>query len=337
MKLETLQLKTKHIYSLKAKYVLAFLIILFLVLGSLKLGKIVNEYIYWKNTKEIYTAALAKSPVDYSFLKPFRNWKVGDLGEISAKAAISLVTGKDGGSQIIFEKNPSKLLPIASLSKLLTAYVALKNYDLNQKTVITQDAVKTEENTGQFKAGEEFTVKELLHSMLIESSNDAARALADIMGEKQFVALMNSEVKKMGLKHTYFVDPIGLDPDFAGQGYNYSTTQDLAALAWKILKESEQNPKLAELFKITKYAEYNISLANGRFHHQAINTDKLLNRFPEMLGGKTGQTPMAGQCLLVVMPKPKGNGYLINVILGSDNRFEEMKKIINWLNQAFIW
>jgi D-alanyl-D-alanine carboxypeptidase len=339
MKLETWKIKTKPCLDfLKAKHVLAFFIVVFLVLASIKLGQIINEYVYLNNLKDIYTASIVKNPIDYSFLKPFRNWNVNDLDDIDAKAAASLVTGEwNGKSQLIFGRNASKMLPIASLTKLLTAYVALKNYDLEQTTVITPEVVATEEAKGYLRVGEEFTVNELLHSMLIESSNDAAKAIADIMGEKEFVATMNAEAKRMGLNHSYFTDPIGFDPDFPYQTYNYSTAYDLALLAWHILNETKNDPKIAAIFEITRYNKYNISLASGLFHHLAENTNKLLDEFPDMLGGKTGQTPMAGQCLLVVIPKSKGEGYLINVILGSDNRFSEMKKIINWLGQAFVW
>jgi len=339
MKLETWKPKANFKFNFQdAKYVLAFLVLIFVIFGGVKLGKIMNEYIYWQETKDIYTAALVNAPIDYSYMKPFRNWQVGELEDIGAQAAIALVVkiGQEE-SRVVFEKDISKMLHIASLTKILTAYVALKNYDLEQKIIITKQIVDTEENKGQFRIGEEFTVGELLHSMLIESSNDAAKAIADVVGEKQFVGLMNSQAKEMELNNTHFVDPIGLDPDYPGQPYNYSTVRDLAKMVEYILRESEKDSKIAKLFEIIREPEYTVSLSNGSSHHQALSTNKLLDEFPNMIGAKTGQTPIAGQCLLVITPKPKGNGYLVTVILNSNNRFGEMKKIINWLNQAFIW
>ena len=108
-------------------------------------------------------------------------------------------------------------------------------------------------------------------------------------------------------------------------------------MAQQILKESENNAKIAKIIEMMRKEEHDIVLANGNFHHKAISTNKILDEFPDMLGAKTGQTPKAKQCFLVILPKPKGEGYLINVILGSDDRFKEMKKIINWLNKAFVW
>jgi len=240
-------------------------------------------------------------------------------------------------NHVLFEINASKPLPIASLSKLLTAYVVLKNYSLEQKVSITQEIVNTEENKGQFRVGEQFTIEELLYSMLVESSNDAASALASIVGEKEFVKLINSEVDRIGLNYTHFVDPIGLDPDFPNQTYNYSTANDLALLTKYILEESKKDAKIAKLVEIIGTPEHSVVLANGIFHHRAITTNKLLDEFPDIIGAKTVQTPMAGQCFLVIMQKPKGDGYIINVILGSQSRFQEMKNIINWLNAAFVW
>jgi len=339
MKLETWKPRIKSKFdSLNFKDVLATLTIILLVLGSFKIGKIANEYLYWQETKDIYTAALVNAPIDYSYLKPFRNWEIRNLEGIGAVAAIALVTDTEKSeSQVIFEKNASKPLPIASLTKLLTGYIALKNYDLEQKVSITQEVINTKENEGQFMVGQEFAVEELLYSMLIESSNDSAKALADIMGEKKFVGLMNLEAKKMGLNNSYFINPTGLDPDSSDNGYNHSTVYDLAVMVKYILEESINDVKIAKLFEISRTSEYQIFLANGFFHHWALNTNKLLSEFPEMIGAKTGETPLSGKCLIVIIPKPKGNGYVINVILNSNNRFEEMEKIINWLDVAYRW
>ena len=336
MKLETLKINSKALKTKKAKMWISVILILFLVLSGIKFVYILNEYSYWKSTKDIYTAAMADKGINYSFLKPFRNWRVKGLEEIDALSAVSMVVNSHN-EKIVFEKNSDAILPIASLSKIMTAYVALKNYELSDSIVITQKIVQTEENKGNFNIGEQLTVEELLASALIESSNDAAMAIAEIMGENKFVFLMNQEAKALGLEHTYFTDPIGLDPDNGIGGYNYSTAKELALLMKHILEKSGDDPKIANIIEIMRKQEYDITLANGNFHHKAISTNKILDEFPDMLGAKTGQTPKAKQCFLVILPKPKGNGYLINVVLGSNDRFKEMKTIINWLEKAFVW
>jgi serine-type D-Ala-D-Ala carboxypeptidase (penicillin-binding protein 5/6) len=330
MKLETLKINKKNFFSLK--FFLSVTACLFLLIGSFWLGQVLKNYIYWKNTKDIYTAAIEKRVIDYSFLKPFRNWKIPALENLDAQAAISLAD-----NTIVFEKQAHKILPIGSLSKIMTAYIALKNYQLEDKIKITKEIVATEEVKGYFSVGEILTIEELLHSALIESSNDAAVAITEIMGKDKFIAKMNEEAETMGLQYTHYVDPVGLDPDFEGDPYNYSTAYDIALLVKNILEESKNDPKVAKLFEITREKKYKINLANGNFHHYAYTTNEILEEFPDMLGAKTGQTPMAKQCFMVVLPKPKGEGYIINVILGSNNRFLSMKEIINWLEKAFVW
>lgn len=337
MKLETLKVKTQGLQ--KGKIVKIILILLFLAIfiaSGFKLGTIISQYYYWQKTKDIYTASIAEKAIDYSFLKPFRNWQVGDLENLEVLSAVSLLVQEDN-QKVIFEKNSNEILPIASLTKIMTGYVALKNYQLQQTIKITKEIVETEEDKGQFRIGEVFTLEELLYSMLIESSNDGAMAVAEMMGKDKFVAEMNKEAQEIGLKYTHFVDPVGLDPDFEGEAYNYSTAKDLALLVRHILKEAETNPKIAKLFEITRSQEQQINLASGRFHHTAYSTNEILEEFPEIIGAKTGYSPKAKECFLMVLPKPKGEGYLINVILGADNRFKEMKKIINWQNKAFVW
>ena len=336
MKIETLKVKTKGLKGRGFKIFIFFLIFAVLVFGSLKLAQVIRGYIFYKSIEDFNNGSIINQTIDYSFLKPFRNWEVKGLEEIDARSAVSMAINSHE-EKIVFEKNSDEILPIASLSKIMTAYVALKNYELSDSIVITQKIVETEENKGDFRIGERLTVEQLLASTLIESSNDAAMAIAEIMGEREFVSLMNQEAKALGLEHTYFIDPIGLDPDNGIGGYNYSTTRELALLIQQILKESSDNPKIAKIIEIMSKEEYDITLANGNFHHKAISTNKILDEFPDMLGAKTGQTPKAKQCFLVILPKPKGEGYLINIILGSDDRFGEMKKIINWLNKAFVW
>lgn len=333
MKLETLKINKKRI--LDPKILITTGLAVVLIITSLFLGRVFKEYYFWQKTKDIYTAALEDKIIDYSFLKPFRKWEVEDLENLDARSAISLAV--DGTKKIVFEKEPQRILPIASLTKIMTGYVALKNYQLDDKIRITKEIVATEEATGYFSVGESFTVDELLHSMLIESSNDAAVAVSEIMGEEKFVSEMNKEAERMGLKHTYFVDPVGLDPDYENEPYNYSNAQDIAQLVSEILEESRNNPQIAKLFEITREKEYKINMSNGNFHHEAYTTNEILEEFPDMIGAKTGQTPDAKECFMVILPKPKGKGYLVNVILGSNNRFLEMKKIINWLNKAFVW
>ncbi len=196
---------------------------------------------------------------------------------------------------------------------------------------IDKQAAEEEGKTGFFRKGEVFSVRDLLYSSLIESSNDSVVALVDLIGEEGFVDLMNSEAKRIGLKNTYFFNPTGLDPDADQKKTNLSTARDLAVLARYLF---EKEPFVWETSLISQFDLYT---PNGIFHHKIINTNELLKEIPGVLGGKTGWTPQAKGCLLLIVKAPKNNGIIINVVLGSPDRFGEMKKLIQWVKDSYKW
>jgi D-alanyl-D-alanine carboxypeptidase (penicillin-binding protein 5/6) len=238
---------------------------------------------------------------------------------IAAKSAFSLKINHGETWDILYQKNIKEKLPIASLTKLMTVLVVLKNYDLSLPIKISKAAVEQEEDLGQLKTGETLTAKDLLYIMLIESSNDAAYALADAIGEKNFVDVMNWEAESLGLKNTHFANPNGLDDP-----QNYSSAQDLAILTRNLLEKPL-------LWQILGTLQYDLYLPDGTLHHQLKNTNELLRESAswrtKMIGGKTGWSPEAQGCLVSVLKDDKGE-YSINVILGAEDRFAEMKKLI---------
>jgi D-alanyl-D-alanine carboxypeptidase len=188
---------------------------------------------------------------------------------------------------------------------------------------------------GKLQAGESFSTEYLLYPLLMESSNGAAMALAQDypgMTLKDFVGLMNLEAGKMGLTNTFFDNPSGLDPEESQARINYSSAADLATFTQKLLSE----PLIWEILSLPRYSLYGPEL---------INTNKFLldetaywqNR---IIGGKTGYTEKAGGCFLLTVKAPKGQGTLINIVLGAngrENRFDEMKKLVDWLKVAYKW
>jgi hypothetical protein len=234
-------------------------------------------------------------------LKPLRNRQIDDF-EIGAGAAISVFVNSfnqnfsQAAEKILFEKNSDRALPIASLTKLMTANVVLGNYDINQEKIV-----------------------KLLFPLLIESNNNAAINLAEVIGKEAFVELMNLEAKKLGMNNTHFVNPTGLDSK--EKSINYSTPKDLVKLAKYITFE---RPLIWEISIIKEFE--NIK-----------NTNELLGEISGIIGGKTGETSLAGKCLLLVVQAPKNKGFIINVIINSENHFEEMKKLIDWTKYAYKW
>ena len=140
----------------------------------------------------------------------------------------------------------------------------------------------------------------------------------------RFVELMNQEALKLGLASTHYVNPTGLDPD-DGLEPNYSTAEDIAKLAVVIARNY---PNILNIMSLKKF---NLETAAGTFHHTLETTDKLL-REPvpfRILGGKTGETPMAKKNLLLITASPRENSFaVVSVVLGSDDNFGDMKKLL---------
>ena len=232
--------------------------------------------------------------------------------EITAESAISIESDLLNVRNVIFKKNSGKKLPIASLTKLMTAIVVLDNYDLSDIVTVNKAADLQDPMKQDVKLGDAMPAKNFLDIMLIESSNKSAYALSELMGTQKFVDLMNQKAKSLGLKNTFFEDPTGLSPQ------NVSTASDLTELAEYIFKNY---PKIADISMVKELYIPTFGTA--------LNTDELLGEMPNIVFGKTGFTIEAKGCLLLVLDNPKNNNYLINVILGADDRFSEMKKLVN--------
>lgn len=276
--------------------------------------------IFGKNLEDFLGLQFYQSPQVFSaqvLPPPLPNSKK-EIPEIEAKATLSVKIDKIGNQKIIFEKNANEVLPIASLTKLMTALIVLENYDLYQELIVSREAIDQPEDFGQLKVGERLSVENLLYIMLIESSNDAAYTLADLISQEAFVDLMNIEAKFLELNNAHFADPAGYLPE------NFSTAKDLVKFTHYLLE------KKPEIFEITRVSEFDLYDPEGIFHHRLINTNELLKDYPQIIGGKTGETSKARQCFLLILKSPRDNSILINIILGSEDRFGEMKKLIEY-------
>jgi len=309
--------------------------------------KNLEDFLFWSqilNRPQIFSAQIAERSEGWRrtnvlrvvpekkliFSKPVRNWQVENL-KLTAESGISLLVNSQGNQEILFDKDSDEKLPIASLTKLITANIVLEHYDLSQIIEISHQAVGEEGNSGEFKIGETLTVENLIYSLLIESSNDAAEALTEVIGKDAMVDLMNLETKAIGMENTRFFNPTGLEPDEPDGPINYSSTRDLVKLTAYLLKTDP------EILRISALPEYDLYTLDNVFHHKLINTDELLKEIPDAVASKTGWTPQAQGCLLLAIKAPQNNGVIVNVILGSPDRFGEMKELINWIKTAYKW
>ena len=198
----------------------------------------------------------------------------------TVSAAACVVMAEDG--QCVYEKNADTKCLIASTTKLMTALVCLEIAELEEPVFIKPEHCAVEGSSMYLRAGENYTVKDLLLGLLLASGNDAALALAEHTAgsEAAFVAMMNQRAEEIGLSGTHFSNPHGLDdPE------HYSTARDLGKLMLACMDNA--------VFQ-TLTGTYAAQIHGSSF----INHNKLLQTCPGCIGGKTGYTSAAGRCLV---------------------------------------
>ncbi len=229
---------------------------------------------------------------------------------VSAEAYLvgDLETGK-----IYLEHNSSKVFPIASLSKLITALVTTHMVSSDKKVTITKEMLEAYGEAGHLVEGETLTTSELIYPLLLESSNDAAEALAQSYGYDEFIKQMNSFALAHGMKSTSFKDSSGISPG------NMSNAKDLFTLA-QYLYSSEK-----PLLSITRQTQF--TLASTTEHGEHIwNTINPFPLDPHFIGGKTGRTDEAKESMVSLFNFTQGlHTYpLAIVVLRSDFKVREI-------------
>ncbi|WP_236050630.1 D-alanyl-D-alanine carboxypeptidase family protein [Nonomuraea cypriaca] len=232
----------------------------------------------------------------------------------------------DSTGTIHFGKRETKRAPVASLVKIMTAYVVLREARLSDTIKITATDVRYAASGGAatagLRAGERFTVRDLLYALMLPSGADAANALARRYGpgKTAFVAKMNRTAHDLGLADTRYTNADGM-PTPANGGY--STAVDQARLAYRALGSGTFMTVVGkETHKVAKTAVHRA--------HTWRNTNKLLSRADGVLGVKTGYTRAAGYCLLFAGER---NGRLVvGVLLGEsadDRRFTTAERLLD--------
>jgi D-alanyl-D-alanine carboxypeptidase len=221
--------------------------------------------------------------------------------------------------RVLWERNPGQVLPIASLTKMMTALVVVTHAQPTAPVEITTDALHySGSGVGMLPLGKQVRVESLLYGLLLPSGNDAAIALADHVAGTQdrFIAMMNAQAKRMRLRCSHFDNVSGI----VDQG-NYSCTSDLAALAHAVL----QNPRLATIVG-SRSAILPFPIKGGKLYLYN-NNPLLLARYPGADGVKTGYTVASGQCL--VATARRATTWLGVVLLHSANAAAQAQGLLN--------
>lgn len=238
------------------------------------------------------------------------------IEDMDALAALSydLTTNK-----LLYEKNIDVKLPIASLTKIMTAIVALENMPETTVITVNEQAASVGEDSMGLSAGEKLTVKELLYGLFLNSGNDASEALAfgSPAGRENFIYQMNKKAEDLGLSSTHFTNPSGLE----GDGNQYSTARDLLV----ITRYALEKPAIAQ---VAQTYNHTIPFTATHKYFDLYNETNLLTTYPGVKGMKTGFTNEAGLCLVTYLDY-KGHK-IVSVLLNSPSRRETMKQLLDY-------
>ena len=229
-------------------------------------------------------------------------------GKVKVTAPAYVVIDLDRNA-VVLEKNADKLLPIASVTKLVTAVAAKKLLDEDQSITITKQALAAYGNEARLREGEKMRVGELLYPLLMVSSNDSSEVLAQAYGRKNFLKEMNAWVNSIGAYRTYFADPSGLSSQ------NVSTAHDLSIIAQWMLKNEP------EIFDIT------LAKAKTIRTHTWTNPTHFLN-LASYAGGKNGYTPEADRTSVSLFELGKQKRVYGVMLLGSSARDSDILDLL---------
>jgi serine-type D-Ala-D-Ala carboxypeptidase (penicillin-binding protein 5/6) len=284
--------------------------------------------------------------VDSPQYVPVRKDGIKDL--VIPWAHASVIIDADTGT-ILHYNDGRQQRQIASLTKLMTAVLVMEKIkNLDEEVTIDEEAVYAEGTkigcltsgncvSQRLKIGEKISVRNLLQAMLMNSANDAAIALSKHIAGSQraFVDLMNKKANDLGLSDSHFCTSSGLDLDdeIAAAGC-YSSAYDVARIAAYSLR-------FDTIWKIARMpSNSTIASIDGKTEHVIVNTDRYLDQKDKplnLIGTKTGYTPLAGYSLLTVVTDSSMKHRIVAVVLDDPQRWQDIKTMINWTFDSYVW
>lgn len=237
--------------------------------------------------------------------------------------ALSAVLIDADTGRVLWGKNENEPMAMASTTKIMTAIIALENSDIQDKVTVSKNATLAPPVKMHLQRGEELTLEQLLYALLMQSSNDAAVAIAEKVGGsvENFCLMMNKKAMELGCTDTEFVTPNGLD-----KGNHHSTAKDMALIGAYAIKNEE-------FIRISN--TQNVSFTSNKKNYSIVNKNQLLNSYNGAIGIKTGFTGKAGHCF--VGAAKRGNVTLVSVVLasgwgtaGKAKKWSDTREILNY-------
>ena len=292
--------------------------ILFLLLGTPQIAAIANIFI---DNKEVQGEEQTATPEQATVIS-----SVYDALNLEAEAVFVWDVTEQ---KALYTKNADERLPLASITKLMTALVAHEVLGTDKPVTVTLEAISQEGDSG-FHDGESFSMQELLDLTLVTSSNDGAYSLAAAAGaqlftEKNdvdaFIDAMNIRARELGLTRTTFSNPTGLDLTETESG-SYGSARDVSYLMEYLVQ------KYPHILERTTLQNYVIADEAGATF-QATNTNSTTGHIPGIIASKTGYTTLAGGNLTITYDAGLNHPIVITVLGSSvDGRFEDVEALV---------
>lgn len=246
----------------------------------------------------------------------FLEFSVVANAEISVSAHSAVVICKDS-ADIVFSKNASEQLPIASTTKIMTAVLAIESGRLNETVTVGDEVCEVDGTSLGLEKGDSIDLYSLVLGMMLSSGNDAANAIAVFVGKtiENFTDMMNAKAQEIGMTNSSFVTPSGLDAD-----NHYSTALDLAYLARYAMN-------LPIFCEIVRTQSARLELKNGKILYVS-NHNKLLSMYNGCIGIKTGFTKSSGRCLVSAVER--NSVLLIAVTLNASDDWNDHIKMYDY-------
>lgn len=236
------------------------------------------------------------------------------ISAIETSATSAILMDLDN-NRILYSKNIHERRSVASISKIMTAVLAIESGKMDDTVIINDSIKKTYGSAIYIKEGEKLKLRDLVYGLMLRSGNDAALAIADFVGGNDFIEMMNNKASEIGMKNTIFNNPHGLDEEKG----NYSTAYDMAILTSYAMKLKEYK----EIVSTKKY-----TLKTNMNTYVWKNKNKLLRLYKYTTGGKTGFTKIAKRTLVTTASKDNIN--LVVVTLNDGNDFKDHQDLFEY-------
>lgn len=249
--------------------------------------------------------------------------------ELYARSAV-LMDAQTG--RILFAKNAQEEMPMASTTKIMTCILALEEGNMSDQVAVSQEAASQPEVKLGMQTGQKFYLKDLLYSLMLESHNDAAVAVAEHVGGsvQGFADKMNQKAEELGCTSTYFITPNGLDAQDEN-GIHHTTAEDLGRIMKYCIMDSAEKDRFLE---ITQTPSYTFSDCSGSGNYTCNNHNTFLKMMDGALSGKTGFTADAGYCYVGALQRDDRTFIVALLACGWPNnkgyRWSDTKKLMTY-------